>query len=39
MNVHALRVAFLQHDEAQRAHLIEEFEAFAASEPLLSATG
>ena len=35
MNVHALRVAFLHHDEALRARLIGEFESFAASEPLL----
>jgi adenosine deaminase len=35
MNVHALRVAFLHHDEALRAGLIAQFEDFAASEPLL----
>jgi adenosine deaminase len=35
MNLHALRVAFLQHDEAARAGLIAAFEDFAASEPLL----
>jgi adenosine deaminase len=35
INLHALRVAFLQHDEALRARLIEDFEAFAATEPLL----
>jgi adenosine deaminase len=32
MNMHALHVAFLQDDEATRARLIGEFEAFAASE-------
>jgi adenosine deaminase len=37
MNMHALRVAFLHHDEAERARLIGEFEAFARAEPLLSA--
>jgi aminodeoxyfutalosine deaminase len=36
MNMHALRVAFLQHDEPLRASLIEEFEAFAATEPELA---
>ncbi|MEP7158922.1 MAG: adenosine deaminase [Chloroflexota bacterium] len=35
MNMHALRVAFLHDDEALRGRLIGEFEAFAASEPLL----
>jgi adenosine deaminase len=35
MNLHALRVAFLQHDEAARAGLIAAFENFAASEPEL----
>jgi adenosine deaminase len=35
MNLLALRVAFLHHDEALRAGLIAEFEDFAASEPLL----
>lgn len=35
INVHALRVAFLHHDEARRAGLIAEFEDFAAHEPLL----
>lgn len=35
MNLHALRVAFLHHDEALRAALIAEFEDFAAVEPLL----
>lgn len=35
INLHALRVAFLHHDEAERARLIGEFVAFAASEPLL----
>lgn len=35
MNMHALRVAFLHHDEALRAELIAEFEDFAAREPLL----
>jgi adenosine deaminase len=39
INRHALDVAFLQQDEAQRARLIEEFDAFAAAEPLLSSTG
>ena len=37
MNLHALRVAFLHHDEPLRARLIAEFEAFAAAEPALSA--
>ena len=32
MNMHALRVAFLHHSESERARLIGEFEAFAASE-------
>ena len=36
MNMHALRVAFLHHDEAERARLIGEFEAFAAAEPQLA---
>ncbi len=36
MNIHALRVAFLQHDEARRAALLAEFEEFAAHEPLLT---
>jgi adenosine deaminase len=36
MNLHALRVAFLGDDEATRARLIGEFEAFAATEPLLA---
>jgi adenosine deaminase len=35
INLRALRVAFLHHDEALRAALIAEFEAFAAHEPLL----
>ena len=41
INRHALDVAFLQHDEALRGHLKDEFDAFAAAEPLLreSATG
>jgi adenosine deaminase len=37
LNLHALRVAFLQHDEALRASLMAEFEAFATSEPTLGA--
>ena len=37
MNMHALRVAFLHHDESERARLIGEFQAFAAAEPQLSA--
>jgi adenosine deaminase len=36
MNVHALDVAFLQHDEAARAGLTAEFEDFAAAEPVIS---
>ena len=36
MNMHALRVAFLHHDEELRARLIAEFEDFAANEPELS---
>jgi adenosine deaminase len=39
MNLHALRVAFLQHDEAARAGLLADFEDFAASEPLLEGPG
>ncbi len=35
MNLHALDVAFLHHDEAARAGLIAAFEHFAASEPSL----
>ena len=35
MNMHALRVAFLHHSESERAGLIGEFEAFAASESAL----
>ena len=35
INMHALRVAFLQHDETLRARLIAEFEDFAASDPYL----
>lgn len=35
MNMHALRVAFLQDNEAVRATLVSEFEAFAAREPML----
>lgn len=35
INMRALRVAFLHHDEALRAGLIAEFEAFAAHEPQL----
>jgi adenosine deaminase len=38
MNMHALRVAFLHDDESLRAALLDEFEAFAASEPALSGT-
>ncbi|MEO6350977.1 MAG: adenosine deaminase [Candidatus Limnocylindrales bacterium] len=36
INMHALRVAFLHDDESLRAALIDEFEAFAASEPALT---
>jgi len=36
MNMHGLRVAFLQFDESLRARLIAEFEDFAAHEPLLT---
>jgi adenosine deaminase len=39
INMRALRVAFLQHDEALRARLIAEFEAFAESEPLVADAG
>jgi adenosine deaminase len=35
MNLHALRVAFLDHEEHSRARLVAEFEAFAESEPAL----
>lgn len=38
MNIHSLRVAFLQHDEPLRAELVRDFEAFAATEPSLSQT-
>jgi adenosine deaminase len=34
---HALGVAFLHHDEPLRASLLARFDAFAATEPLLSA--
>ncbi len=37
MNLHALRVAFLERDEAVRSRLMAEFELFAASEPALYA--
>jgi adenosine deaminase len=33
---HALEVAFLHHDEPIRARLLADFDAFAATEPLLS---
>lgn len=33
LNLHALRVAFLHHDEGLRASLLAEFEAFAAADP------
>ena len=33
---HALEVAFLHHDEPLRARLLADFDAFAATEPLLS---
>ncbi len=36
VNLHALRVGFLHHDEALRRRLITEFKAFAAGEPALS---
>ena len=39
INLHALRVAFLQHDEESRSRLIAEFEAFAAGEPELATRG
>jgi adenosine deaminase len=35
VNRHALEAAFLHHDEALRARLLAEFDAFAASEPVL----
>ena len=35
INLHALQVAFLQHDEPLRAALVAEFEDFAATEPSL----
>jgi adenosine deaminase len=35
MNMHALRVAFLQHDEPLRARFVAEFEDFAAGETIL----
>jgi len=38
INTHALRVAFLHHDEALRAGLVAEFQAFAASDASLRAT-
>ena len=33
---HALEVAFLHDDEPLRAHLLAEFDAFAAAEPALA---
>jgi adenosine deaminase len=39
INVHALEVAFLQHDESLRAGLMAEFDEFAAREPLLQGNG
>jgi len=39
INMHALRVAFLQHDEGLRARLSAEFAAFAATEPALGGHG
>jgi adenosine deaminase len=36
LNLHALRVAFLHHDEPLRELLLGEFAAFAAAEPELS---
>ena len=36
MNRHALSVAFLHDDEARRAQLMADFDAFAASEPDLA---
>ncbi|MEA2676099.1 MAG: adenosine deaminase [Chloroflexota bacterium] len=36
MNMHALRVAFLDQTESERERLIGEFEAFASSEPALA---
>lgn len=36
INMHALRVAFVQDDEALRTRLIREFEVFVAREPLLA---
>jgi adenosine deaminase len=35
MNMHALRVAFLEHDEDLRQRLIRAFDQFASSEPQL----
>lgn len=35
MNLHALRVAFLHHDEALRSRLLADFEAVAAATPEL----
>jgi adenosine deaminase len=39
INLHALHVAFLHHDERLRTHLLAEFEDFGAAEALLSAPG
>lgn len=39
INLHALRVAFLQHDEELRARLLAEFEEFAARDPELGTGG
>jgi adenosine deaminase len=36
MDRHALEVAFLHHDEPLRRQLVDEFDAWAASEPLLA---
>jgi len=39
LNMHALHVAFLHHDESLRAGLITEFEDFAATDPVLRHAG
>ena len=36
MNLHALEAAFLQDDEPLRQRLLDEFQSFAATEPLLA---
>lgn len=39
INLHALRVAFLQHDENLHRRLLDQFDAFAAADPALAGEG